>query len=163
MKDTTPYTKFQFACQPDCSVFAGKNISIREFDVSAIKFIIKFKVNLSADPFLLDPMLQTKATSANPLISTTSAGCIPAGQITAYATLVLSSQYCMHAFSILISKDVARLICWDHAGAIITTPIYYDRDPQLYDFLIHYNNASPQIRGYDTTIIKANVDEEQCA
>jgi len=162
MKDATPYTKFPFACQPDCSVFAGKDISIWEFDTSAIKFVIEFKVNPSADPFLLDPMPQTKATSANPLMSTTSAGRIPAGQITAYATLVLSSQYCMHTFSVLISKDVARLIRWDCAGAIITAPIYYDRDPQLYDFLICYDNASPQIRGHDTTVLKANVDEERC-
>ena len=96
-------------------------------------------------------------------MSTTSAGRILAGQITAYATLVLSSQYHMHAFSVLISKDVARLIRWDCAGAIVTAPIYYNRDPQLYDFLICYNNASPQICGHDTTILKANMDEEQCA
>ena len=64
-----------------------------------------------------------------------------AGQITAYATLVLSAQYCTYLFLILILKDYSRLICWDCGSAVVTVLIFHNRDPYLLNFFIHFKDA----------------------
>jgi hypothetical protein len=103
------------------------------------------------------------STSGNPFISTATGDDSDdyyaasdahevVGKITAYATQTLSAQYRTHAFTILVCNNLARLIRWDRAGAIVTEPIYYDKDSYLYDFLTCYNNASPKVRGHDTTV-----------
>ena len=56
----------------------------------------------------------------------TTDGYKAAGQIMAYASFVLDSQYHTHVFLILIFKPYARLIQWDHGGAVVTGPINYN-------------------------------------
>ncbi|KAI9456120.1 hypothetical protein BJY52DRAFT_1106837, partial [Lactarius psammicola] len=73
-----------------------------------------------------------------PFMNPTIRGHQTAGQITAYTTSVLSAQYRTHTFLLLIIKDFARLIWWDRGGAVITAPIFYDQDPDLLQFLVHY-------------------------
>jgi hypothetical protein len=72
----------------------------------------------------------------------TMAGRGAAGQITAYASFVLGSQYHTHLFLILIFKTYARLIRWDCGGAVITGLINYDTQSHLFDFVIRYDNAN---------------------
>ncbi|KAF8264749.1 hypothetical protein EI94DRAFT_1591816, partial [Lactarius quietus] len=67
-----------------------------------------------------------------------ASGRLAAGQITAYATMILSAQYRMHVFLILVIKNFARLIQWDCSGAVVTAPIRYDTEPFLFDFFIRY-------------------------
>ena len=62
----------------------------------------------------------------NTLTSTKSCACKTAGQITAYAAVLLGAQYRTHAFSILIFKDHAGLLRWDRSGAVVTAPVYYN-------------------------------------
>jgi len=83
---------------------------------------------------------------------TKSTGSKMAGQVIAYTTLILSTQYCTHTFSILIIKDYTWLICWDCSGAIITEPIYYNDQSYLFDFLVCYDHASNKARGHDPTV-----------
>ena len=83
------------------------------------------------------------------------------GQITVYATSALGTQYRMHVFLILIIKNVARLIQWDHGGAVVTALIDYDKEPFLLDFLIRYNYASPEAHGHDVTVGSITNDEDQ--
>jgi hypothetical protein len=90
-------------------------------------------------------------------------GCETAGQIIAYATLLLGAQYRTHAFSVLIIKDYARLIRWDRSGAIVTQPIYYGRESQLLDFFLRYDLASKEMRGHDPTVSLPSIEEEQNA
>jgi hypothetical protein len=94
----------------------------------------------------------SESTLENPFMSTTTSGRQVAGQITAYATLVLSAQYCTHVFSILIIKNFTRLIRWDRGGAVVTAPIYYNDESFLLDFLIRYSNTNPEVRGHDVTV-----------
>ena len=68
-----------------------------------------------------------------------------------------------HLFTILICKDLARLIRWDHAGAIVTEPISYDKDSYLHDFLTCYNDATPKTRGHDSTVADALPEDVKCA
>ena len=88
----------------------------------------------------------------NPFMVTSSKAQVVAGQIIVYATLVLSAQYRMHVFLVLVFKEYLRLICWDHGGAVVTVPISHTKDPHLLDFLICFNNAGTQACGQDITI-----------
>jgi hypothetical protein len=94
-------------------------------------------------------------------MNTTQQGILVAGQITAYASSVLGAQYRTHVFFILILKNVARLIRWDHGSAVVTAPIEYDKEPFLLDFLIRYNHASPEACSHDVTVASPTDDENR--
>jgi len=96
-------------------------------------------------------------------VNTTSTACDVLGQIISYATLLLSSQYCTHTFSVLIVKDHAWLIRWDRSGAIVTEPIKYNEDSSLFDFLVCYNNADRAMCGHDPTVNSPTENEERDA
>ncbi|KAI9460643.1 hypothetical protein HD554DRAFT_2028699, partial [Boletus coccyginus] len=66
-------------------------------------------------------------------------------------------------FSIYVLRDTARIIRWDREGAIVTTPINYNNDPLLVQFLSLYSHAPPQLRGIDTTVSSATEDEATVA
>jgi len=74
------------------------------------------------------------------------------GQLTAYATSILGTQYRTHVFMVLIFGKNARLIRWDCAGVVVTEIIPFDNAPYLLDFLIRYNNADAVVRSHDTTV-----------
>jgi len=99
----------------------------------------------------------------NPFMSMSSPGCQVAGQITAYATLVLSTQYHMHTFLVLIFKKYARLIRWDHSGAVITVLMYYNNETHLLNFFIHYDHANPETCSHDSTVGPPTEDKDQNA
>jgi hypothetical protein len=85
------------------------------------------------------------------------------GQITAYASSILSAQYRMHTFMVFIVKDYARLLRWDRGGAVVTEPIRFDEEPHLFDFLVRYNVADSEVRGHDSTVKLPNDDEIKLA
>ncbi|KAG2062211.1 hypothetical protein BDR06DRAFT_858889, partial [Suillus hirtellus] len=60
------------------------------------------------------------------------------GQITSYAAAQLSTQFCTHAFSLLIVCDHAHIIRWDREGAIVTSAIDYNNEPYLAGFFHRY-------------------------
>jgi Fungal protein kinase len=162
--DVTDKDDFAFTCQPDCSVFVrpagpptfdGVDPSAITDSPSCLEFVVEFKSAASNDPFVM-PTKKRAAEgttgSGNPLMKDTLNSNTVVGQITAYATQILSSQYRTHAFTVLICKDLARLIRWDRAGAIVTEPIFYDNESYLHDFLTRYNDAPSNIRGHDSTV-----------
>lgn len=73
-------------------------------------------------------------------------------QITAYTAAQLGSQFCTHAYSVLIVKNTARLLCWDRSGTILTEPFKYDEFPYLAEFICCYSNASPEMCGKDQSV-----------
>jgi hypothetical protein len=81
------------------------------------------------------------------------------GQLTAYATSILSGQYRTHTFMVLIVKDYARLIRWDRSGAVFTKPINFNEDPHLIDFFIRYGLADREARGHDITVSPASLQD----
>jgi hypothetical protein len=158
MNDKAPYSEFTFSCPPDCSVYSS-DVHKHELNSSSLEFPIVFKSSLDQDPFAINP-IPSEYEQVNSFMSTTGAGCLVAGQITAYATLTLSAQYRTHVFLVLIIKNIARLIRWDRGGAIVTAPIHYDNEPFLLDFLIRYGNANREARGHDVTVDTPTDDEE---
>src|SRR6266851_7738616 len=101
-------TKFSFTCRPDCSAYTGDRNQPHSF----IEFPIKFKTKSEQDPFVTALKLpdHNEPTSENPFLRMTTAGHKAVGQIMAYASFVLGSQYHTHLFLILIFKTFARLI-----------------------------------------------------
>jgi hypothetical protein len=75
---------------------------------------------------------------------------------------ILSTQYCTHAFSVLIVKDQARLICWERGGAVFTASMPYSKDEHLFDFFIYFHNSTLKARSHDKTIHPATIDEAKC-
>ncbi|KAI9448817.1 hypothetical protein BJY52DRAFT_1228125 [Lactarius psammicola] len=89
-KDRAPYTKFSFSCQPDCSVYSSNSNHNHKLNSSLVKFPVEFKTTPDQDPFVVMP--KNKGSMAeNPFMSMTSSGYQVVGQITAYATMVMST------------------------------------------------------------------------
>jgi len=75
------------------------------------------------------------------------------GQLIAYAVAQFTHQYRTHIFSVLIHGKEARLLRWDHAGAVVTKAFRYDQQPHLANFYSRYINATPEARGIDSTVV----------
>jgi hypothetical protein len=99
----------------------------------------------------------------NPFLSSKSTAGSILGQLTAYATSILGAQYRTHLFMVLIVEKYARLIRWDRSGAVVTEPIYFNKEPHLFNFLIHYDIADPEARGHDSTVGLPTEAEIRCA
>lgn len=87
------------------------------------------------------------------------------GQLIAYATEVCARQHRQFLFSILICHHNARLIRWDHSGALVSESFDYSSAEGIEligEFLWRYTHASPAERGWDPTVVMAS-DEERAA
>jgi hypothetical protein len=85
------------------------------------------------------------------------------GQLVAYATVILGSQYCMHAFMVFVFSHYARLILWDHTGVLVMEQINLKEQECLFNFFVNYNCMTPEAQGYDSTVVLPNNDEIKCA
>ncbi|KAG2065457.1 hypothetical protein BDR04DRAFT_943283, partial [Suillus decipiens] len=92
-------------------------------------------------------------------VSQTDKGFDTLGQITSYASAQLSAQYRTHAFSILIICNHARIIRWDREGAIVTDAFDYSQESHLANFFYRLGQASPALRGVDTSITLASAED----
>jgi hypothetical protein len=129
-------------------------------DSSLAEFFIEFKGSRDQDPFIADKPSSTEDPLV--LVPQTPTSLV-AGQITAYATLIMGAQYRTHTFLVLVVRDFARLLRWDRGGAVFTERIYYDEQPHLLDFLVRYNYADRKARGHDVTVRTATAEEQQQA
>lgn len=160
--DEAPWGKFPFALMPDCSVYENtnemKNKKETYLNFSYVDFIVELKREPRLDPFSDKPDGGTSNyTCADGSALSTL------GQLTAYASSILSAQYRTHTFMVFIVKDYARLIRWDRSGAIFTKPIYFDNDPLLIDFFDRYNFADREARGHDITVSPASSQDIKLA
>jgi hypothetical protein len=147
--------------KPDCSVYTKDKYKGKKLKFSLVDFIIEFKKN--TDPFV-DPNSQPNSPeNLNPFVCSEGPGLLNLGQITAYATSILSAQYRTHTFMVFIVKDYARLLRWDRGGVVFTEQIFFNEDPLLFDFLIRYNAADSKVRGHDSTVKLPNDDEIKLA
>jgi hypothetical protein len=136
------------------------------FDSSRAEFFIELKTGPESDPFKSSQDVVTKNEYMENLPMDMAPGPTATrvvGQITAYSTLILSSQYRTHSFLVLIVRDYARLIRWDRGGAVVSAPIMYNEDSYLFDFLVRYNHATPAMRGHDVTVRNPTAEEEHDA
>src|SRR5260370_910734 len=99
---------------------------------SYVDFIIEFKHKPEVDPFANN----SSEGGSNPFACPIGPTLMILGQHTTYATLILSTQYYTHVFTVFIVKDYVRLIQWDCSGAIFTKPIYFNSESHLIDFFM---------------------------
>ncbi len=162
-----------FSFKPDCIAFKRDLIKSNwllktQPDNSLTEFFIEFKSSASYDLFKAtatpSPPTHPSLYPEDVLMSLgTGKASQVLGQMTAYAMLIMGTQYCTHTFSVLIVKDIARLLRWDHGGAVVTKPFPYNNKSYLFNFLFHYNHAGPDKHGHDVTVRNSTNTEWQDA
>jgi hypothetical protein len=112
----------------------------------------------------MDPFIVPKSKSCiNPFVKDSTEGLSTLDQMTSYVTSHLGSQFRTHAFFVLIVHDYARIIRWDHGGAVVTAPIQFNEERHLFDFFIRYNYAKSDIRGSDSSVRAPETEELRAA
>ncbi|KAG1893158.1 uncharacterized protein F5891DRAFT_963450 [Suillus fuscotomentosus] len=156
MKNCSKLNSMVFNIKSDVCMYPdGCKPSSPNCDVSATEIIIEFKWSPSHDAF--------RHPGADSLVSQTEKGMDTLGQITSYTAAQLGTQFRTHVFSVLIVRDCARITRWDREGAIVTSAINYNNDPDLADFFYCYAQASPKMCGVDTSITLAGDKEADLA
>ena len=156
---------FGFSCQPDCTVMDANRIDQNmglssQLDSSLAEFFIEFKAAKDQDPFKSSSKKTSNLFPERPLMDLPlSPSSKVLGQITAYVTMLLGTQYRTHVFLILIVRDIARLLRWDRGGAVVSEAFDYNDHPHLFEFLVRYNRAGSDIRGHDETVSNTTDNE----
>ncbi|KZT68372.1 hypothetical protein DAEQUDRAFT_727941 [Daedalea quercina L-15889] len=82
------------------------------------------------------------------------------GQAAEYVAMLFRRQHRLHVFTLFICKGQARVICWDRAGAVVSTPIDFEKDPSLLHKVIwRYSRMDQVQRGFDPTVTLATENE----
>lgn len=146
---------FSFAIKPDISVYADG--TSHGCDVSTAEVIVKLKWAAIHNAFRDPPLDSMENTSS--FVNPTMKGLDTLGQIMSYAAAQLGAQYHTHTFSVLIVRNFARIIRWDREGAIVTRAFDYNKSSHLVDFFHRFSQASPALRGVDTSVVAASTEE----
>ncbi|KAF8443808.1 hypothetical protein L210DRAFT_3735437 [Boletus edulis BED1] len=151
--DSSCRTNFSFDVKPDVCVYSKGADAVRSgpTDMSNVEIIVEFKWKKSDDPFCL-PQRNKEGPQHKTFLRESKAALDTLGQISAYASVQLGSQFRTHCYSVLIVKKVARILRWDRSGAIVTTPIAYNTEGELAEFLRRFSKASPAMKGVDETV-----------
>ncbi|KIJ67275.1 hypothetical protein HYDPIDRAFT_25744 [Hydnomerulius pinastri MD-312] len=140
---THPDTKncgvFSLQVKPDVCVYSDG--FSEGCDSSMLDIFVKFKWDAAHDPFK-EPFITDALPDVVWFIGIGDKVVDTLGQITAYASAQLGSQY---------------------QGAIVTDPIKYGTDKTLAEFFLHYSQAPPELHGIDTTVTAASEAEAQLA
>ncbi|KAI0337289.1 hypothetical protein BDW22DRAFT_1383880 [Trametopsis cervina] len=82
------------------------------------------------------------------------------GQQIDYATWMMRLQHRTHIFSVSIIGHNARFIRWDRSGAVVSAAFdYVTGNNYLSEFLWRYECATHEQRGFDTSAVRATLDE----
>ncbi|KAG1793679.1 uncharacterized protein HD556DRAFT_1237612, partial [Suillus plorans] len=137
--------------KPDVCVYADR--TSRGCDISKFELNIEFKWNDAHNTFSKHSGID------KPIVSQTDKGF----DTTSYAGAQLGAQYRTHAFSVLIICNCARILRWDREGVIITGSFDYNDKPYLADFFYRYAQASPEMRGVNTSVMPASAEDADLA
>ncbi|KAI6017081.1 hypothetical protein EDC04DRAFT_2576946, partial [Pisolithus marmoratus] len=117
--DTKNCSTFSYWVKPNLSIYS--NDYSTGCNCSKIEICVEFKWDASLDTFN-DPFIEEQLDFPSFVCPSKSAK-DTLGQITAYVSTQLGSQYCTHTFSVLIIWDTACIMRWDQEGVIVTSPI----------------------------------------
>ncbi|KAH9932195.1 uncharacterized protein B0H18DRAFT_49889 [Fomitopsis serialis] len=82
------------------------------------------------------------------------------GQQAEYVAKLFRRQPRLYCFTMLVFKGQARVVRWDRAGAIVSTPIDFEKDPSLFHRVIwRYACMTEAQRGFDPTVRRATKEE----
>ncbi len=83
------------------------------------------------------------------------------GQLALYAREMFNHQQRTHLFQLLVAGDIARIIYFDHAGAIVSERIDYIQDGStLGEFFWRINHMTDKARGLDMTSVIASQSDK---
>ncbi len=128
--------------------------------------VVEFKGSSVNDPFYTEAsikkqMADTKRDYDVSFEKATSPARKVRGQLAMYAREIFNHQQRTHLFQLLITGRRARLIYFDHSGAIVSESIDYITNPGvLGEFFWRYNYMTDEARGIDTTTKKATDADE---
>jgi len=83
------------------------------------------------------------------------------GQNAHYAHMVLTRQSRIRVFSLTISGTIARVMCRERSGVLVTEPFDYKANPQiLIDFVWRFVKANKLQQGFDPTAVAVDSRED---
>ncbi|KAF9474199.1 hypothetical protein BDN70DRAFT_842624 [Pholiota conissans] len=136
--------------KPDLTLYPPGPPPSRTTDISKAEIVVEVKFSADDDPFTDDPKSNFVRSSEGAKNT--------AGQVTSYAIAQFDLQFRVHAFSILIINNYARIIYWDRAGSVVTEMLPLNGS-QLAEFLWRYTRSTPEARGFDNTVMPATEEE----
>lgn len=141
-------------------------IAERKFDWGTDTLVVEFKYSSADDPF------HTKQTIVDQNCHQPDAW--PSfekegdahrkvrGQLAAYAREMFNFQQRTHLFQLLVTGCHARIIFWDHSGAIVSERIDYVNTPDILgEFFWRHNYMTPKARGLDPTAVLADEKDRE--
>lgn len=163
--DSNAFSDFSYKIKPDISVYCASDFRTTSSgtDSTTAEIFIEFKWNRGDNPF---GDLHNVLQDGKPVwcfLHETKAGDDTLGQRTSYAAVQLSAQFRTHIYSVLIVKNMARILRWDRTGTIVTELIEYNTSFVLADFFHRYSCAPPNMRGVDPSVSIPTPTEAQAA
>ncbi|KAL0570119.1 hypothetical protein V5O48_011842 [Marasmius crinis-equi] len=130
-----------------------RNRAPQTTDFGLMETQIEMKSKVESDPFRDPPLGQRWETRGKGVKIESQERAHNLGQITTYAGISLAASYRTHLFTVLIVKDRARLIRWDHSGAIVTRAFEYAcENSPLAEFYLRYAQLSRAEQGFEADV-----------
>ncbi|KAL5526900.1 hypothetical protein ACEPAF_8627 [Sanghuangporus sanghuang] len=126
-------------------------------DFSSMEVPTEIKLRARSDPF--KDLKDGDDVTKHQFVKTDNASQEIIGQISAYASAQMGMTFRTHCFSVFIAGNIARLIRWDRAGAVVTRSFKYMEIPWLLDFFKRYDRLSEFQRGWDRTVHPLKLSE----
>lgn len=148
--------------KPDVCVYAEKSGRRRPTDFSRIEISIEFKRETIQDAFIDPPSASNK--NRHSFERDSDEGKDTRGQLIAYASAQMETQFRTFCFTVELCSSMARLIRWDHSGAVVTTAFDYGKLSHLLaQFFWRYSHMDFASRGYDLSVVDPDAADAQRA
>ena len=148
--------------KPDVCVYAKKSGRQRHTDFSRMEISIEFKRETIQDAFVDPPSASNR--NRHSFERDSDQGKDTRGQLIAYASAQMETQFRTFCFTVELCGSMARLIRWDHSGAVVTSAFDYGKNPDLLaQFFWRYSHMDSASRGYDLSVVDANEADAQRA
>ncbi|KAI0337295.1 hypothetical protein BDW22DRAFT_1364281 [Trametopsis cervina] len=147
---------------PDCAMFLtadGYADGFKSNYMNDVHIVWEVKPGKEHDAFLSEGDDPNDLTP-RPFENLSMKGSKNRGQQIDYATWIMRLQHRTHVFSVSIVGHNARFIRWDRSGAVVSAAFnYITGNNYLSEFLWRYEKATDEQRGFDTSAVRATLDE----
>ena len=151
----TPCREEDARLKPDVSFYQADTSDFKATRRSfqTMEMFVEFKYGKDSDPF--------HSKDQQPFVKLFDKDCATRGQIILYSTRMQGYQFCTHSFSVGIFGNIARLFCWDRAGAVVSGPIQYSTkgNHDLSDFFRRFDLMDHAQQGWDPTVFDVTPKE----
>ncbi|KAI5115959.1 hypothetical protein M0805_002678 [Coniferiporia weirii] len=154
---------YKLGLKPDISVYK-REAKIQGTRFSEMELFIELKPSTSYDPFEEISSDVDKSGRRGEFVKESKIAQETLGKMTSHAIALLDSSFRTHAFSVLVIGQMARFLRWDRAGAIVSEPVEYTEDANVFaEFFHRFDRFTPEQRGHDTTVSDPSIEEREKA